>query len=509
MQPNHSETAAHLAALQAFAASGNLTELQRLAAWGETAKRQSLRDFAASDNLAELQRLAARGETAKRQSLHDFAASDNLAELELLAAEAGTAKFHSLRDFAASAGLCRLQEMLTEAKARTPEFNLFELLNLWWQEDIHSRMLTWLLNPQESHGVGDYFLKNFLLQAGCPSELYSAIDWSKSEARREWHCIVDGNAGWLDILILNQRAQFLCAIENKIFSPEGGRQLTHYRKALENGYRNYTRRYLFLSPGGMQSQWEDERQHWTPVSYKAVLQVIDQMLETACTPITPEVRVLLSQYATTLRSKIVPDHNSEINRLARQIYLEHREAVDLIYANKPNYTNEAKQIFKEAIAIQEGWELDREDQYYVRFRAANWDEFPATRTGTGWLPSDALLLFQFVVGSGHPYLDLGLSAGTDETVREKLFDAVRQNPALFHPTGNALRPGWNILHEEQERILDDSDYGISWDNGAVRAKIMAWVGDFAQNRFPAMNEVILNCLREHAAATGNIPRQGQ
>ena len=157
MQPNHSETAAQLAALQVFAAG---------------------------DNLAELQRLAVGGATAKRQSLRDFAASDNLAELELLTAEAGTAKFHSLRDFASSADLCRLQELLTEAKARTPEFNLFDLLNLWWQEDIHSRMLTWLLNPQESHGLGEHFLKNFLLQAGCPSEVCAA-DWSKAEARRE------------------------------------------------------------------------------------------------------------------------------------------------------------------------------------------------------------------------------------------------------------------------------------------------------------------------------------
>ena len=482
MQPNHPETTAQLAALQTFAASANLAELQRLAAGGKTAKRQSLYDFAANPDLAELQRLAA--------------------ELE-------TATFQSLRDFAASAELRQLQELLTETKALTPEFNLFELLNLWWQEDIHSRMLTWLLNPQESHGIGDHFLKNFLLQAGCQSEVCAAADWSIAEALREWYCVVDGNAGWLDILVLNHGAQFLCAIENKILSPEGGRQLTHYRRALENGYRNYTRRYLFLSPGGMQSQWEDERQHWTPLSYTAVLQVIDQML-TSSPPITPQVRVLLSQYATTLRRKIVPDNNSEINRLARQIYLEHRDAVDLIYANKPNYFNEAKQIFKESIATQEGWMLDREDTNYVRFRSADWGEFSATRTGTGWPQSDALLLFQFtMVGRGHPYLDLGLSPGTDEAVREKLFDAVHQNPALFRPANNALVPSWMILHQEQDNILGDSDYGTSWDDGSVRAKIMAYVADFARNRFPAMNEVILTCLREHAAATRNIPRQDQ
>ena len=43
--------------------------------------------------------------------------------------------------------------------------DLFELLNLWWQEDIHSRMLTWLLDPNANHGLGDYFLTNFLLHS--------------------------------------------------------------------------------------------------------------------------------------------------------------------------------------------------------------------------------------------------------------------------------------------------------------------------------------------------------
>ena len=169
--------------------------------------------------------------------------------------------------------------------------------------------------------------------------------------------------------------------------------------------------------------------------------------------------------------------------------------------------NEARQIFKEAIAAHKGWVLDREDTNFVRFRSADWDEFPATRTGTGWLPSPALLLFQFRFDYGHPCLDLGLSAGTDETMREKLFDAVRQNPALFRPTRNALIPGWVILHEEPERILDDSDYGVSWDNGSVRAKIMAWVADFAADSFPAMNEVIVNCLREYEA--GQAKSSGQ
>ena len=240
--------------------------------------------------------------------------------------------------------------------------------------------------------------------------------------------------------------------------------------------------------------------------------VIERMLEYASVAITTEVCVLLSQYATTPRRKIVPDNNSEINRLARQIYLEHREAIDLIYGNRPDWTGEAKQILKEAVAQQEGWAIDREDPSFVRFRSVDWDRFQATRTGTGFMPqSPALLLFQFRFGghAGLPYLDLGLSPGTDETAREKLFEAARQNPALFHPTNNALLAGWVILHREPDHILDDPDRGVGWDDGSVRAKITAWVADFAANRFPAMNEVIVNCLREYEAEQGGQLEPGQ
>ena len=84
-----------------------------------------------------------------------------------------------------------------------------------------------------------------------PDCINKAGDWSKSESQREWYCVVDGSGGWLDILVTNaDDAKFACAIENKIYSPEGGRQLTHYRKALEAEYPDpiFTKGYVFLSP---------------------------------------------------------------------------------------------------------------------------------------------------------------------------------------------------------------------------------------------------------------------
>ena len=195
--------------------------------------------------------------------------------------------------------------------------------------------------------------------------------------------------------------------------------------------------------------------------------------------------------------------DTSIDRQARRIYLENREALDRILANKPNWIEETKPILREAVAKHSCWQLDREEAQFVRFRAADWDEFPSSRTGTGWAPnSHALLLFQLRFNNEMPYLDLGLStAGSgNAAIRAALFDAIRQNPAVFKPTRNSPTDGWMILHEEPHCILEPSDYGPAWDDGTVRRKSEAWINRFAAEQFPEMNRIIVDCLRRHQGA---------
>ena len=194
----------------------------------------------------------------------------------------------------------------------------------------------------------------------------------------------------------------------------------------------------------------------------------------------------------------MPD--TSIDLQARRIYLEHREAIDRILASKPNWIEETTPMLKEAVAKYPFWKLDLSTAQFVRFRAADWDEFPSSRTGTGWAPnSDALLLFQLRFYGETPYLDIGLSiAGSENAgIRAALFDAVRQNPAVFKPTRNSLTDGWIILHEEPACILEPSDYGPAWDDGTPRRKIDAWIDNFAAEQFPEMNRIIVDCLRRH------------
>jgi len=324
-----------------------------------------------------------------------------------------------------------------------------------------------------------------------------AADWSASQVCQEWENVVDGQRGYLDILVLDQDHRNLIAIENKTFSLEHSNQLTRYRRALAGAYPDFTRHHIFLSPAGVSPYLERDRKYWQPARYSVIHDDIQQVLETGIAD--PDANALLQIYATTIRRNVMPD--TSLDQQARRIYLEHWEALDRIFANKVNWVDETKPMLKEAVAKHSFWKLDREDPQYVRFRSADWDEFPSSRTGTGWAPeSDALLLFQLRLDDDEtPYLDLGLSpAGSENAeIRAALFDAVRQNPAVFQPTRYSLIAGWMILHQEPDYILEPADYGPGWDDGAARRKIEAWVDKFAAERFPEMNRIIVDCLRRH------------
>ena len=42
------------------------------------------------------------------------------------------------------------------------EFNIFDCVGMGKQEIKHSNFLSWLFNPKETHGMGDFFIKEFL-----------------------------------------------------------------------------------------------------------------------------------------------------------------------------------------------------------------------------------------------------------------------------------------------------------------------------------------------------------
>ena len=420
--------------------------------------------------------------------------------MERLAQE-NQAQIAALEKFAADTpGLEKIKELNNKWLS---DLDLFDVLGVVGKESVHSKFLAWLLDPQQSHGSRDHFLKSFLYQtcaaasklgisAITPAKIH-ATDWSGIEVRREWRNI--------DILILNRDARFVCAVENKIWAgesigPDGASQLTRYRETLENEFPDFTRHFVFLSPQGIPSQQETERQFWVPETYATILQLVEQTIHDNAAVMTEDVRVFLRQYATTLRRNIVPDSN-EVQQIAREIYLKHREAIDLIIKYKPDFEVETKEFFRQAIEQEQGWVLDAEAPKVVRFRSADWDRFPAFNTGTGWSPSNSVMAFEINFVPGHPRLILMLCPSSDGGIRQKIHRGISEHPDMFSRARNNFTPTWTTL-DNQGDILDSS-YLDDWDAELVRDRVEAWMLDFAERKFPAMNEVIVKCLEEYEA----------
>ncbi|MGA8030560.1 MAG: PD-(D/E)XK nuclease family protein, partial [Bryobacteraceae bacterium] len=110
------------------------------------------------------------------------------------------------------AGLDRdIQNAKKEGRWISP-FDLFQVLHRTRDEGIHSNILAWLLDPCESHNLGDEFLQGFFRLLGKPS--IPAYRWLT--VSREYYITEESR---LDILVCTD--YWWLAMENKIDAYEG------------------------------------------------------------------------------------------------------------------------------------------------------------------------------------------------------------------------------------------------------------------------------------------------
>jgi hypothetical protein len=148
---------------------------------------------------------------------------------------------------------------------RKTYFNLFETFGYHRLEEAHSNILAWLLNPEESHGIGDIFLRDFIKTVFNPKELpvYHPVNImrEKQEGSDRPDIIVQGKNWWL-------------VIENKIDSREQEDQTKRYADKYKCRGKLRENIFLaFLSPSG----WQPESCDFTPVSYRTIRQLLENM----------------------------------------------------------------------------------------------------------------------------------------------------------------------------------------------------------------------------------------
>ena len=369
--------------------------------------------------------------------------------------------------------LARLEKLVAERKAGIDAFDFISNLywgsgatRLWSDEEFHSNLLAWLLDPNENHGLGDRFLTGFLSRTCAPSKIQSA-DWMQATVIREWENYVDGQLGYLDLLVLAETGDpkgCLLAIENKIFSDEHSGQLTRYRMALADRYPEFCRHHVFMSPDGRKSKSAEERKNWNAAGYTIVLDVLKELTDRQDGEVAEDVRAFLKQYATTLRRNIVPDTSAQ--QTARKIYLANRELFETILASKPNYRRELWDRLKVAIESQDDMEIVSMPADWIGFVPKQWSEIPAQATSNS--PDRPLAAFHFVLSGDNAYLNFGLYGG-DENVREKIAEAIKESHGEFGRRSAPLNAGWTNFHNS-DYILGSSDYS-SWDEKETQVRI--------------------------------------
>lgn len=239
-------------------------------------------------------------------------------------------------------------------------FNPFKVLEIERYEIRHSNVLAWLLNPNENHGLNDFFLKKVLSQAVLINEEVLAdeinlmkihlSDFSDTSVRREEKNI--------DILVESKSNKLLFLIENKINSKERKHQLTKYLLYAKENYTSYSIVPILLTKTGDEPLNNNE---FGILSHEIIHQLITETWNLKKEYLTTEVSQFIQFYLKTLEKTLGMDE--ELKELCLQIYEEHKDAIDLIIQTintDETSLKDAFQTFSKNHDIESFFERDKE-----------------------------------------------------------------------------------------------------------------------------------------------------
>lgn len=264
---------------------------------------------------------------------------------------------------------------LLSLESRIERFNIFDALGVTRAEIRHSNFLAFILDPAESHGLGQLFLKAVLMDLlkNAPPDLrpVSPIDLDGTdlrgvEVKREWKNI--------DLLITCKEPRFVVVVENKVDSRDYSGQLDNYARTIHEHRPDDRPLYVYLTPNGDDPS-EETKETWLPYRYKDIYRVLKRIRDTYKKTIGDDVLVFLDHYLKLLGSRFMND--VKLDELCQRIYKNHRQALELIYQRgRP-----ASGVLAEAANV-----LKEDHRCHVVLQQRNLVDFVPT-TWREWLPS--------------------------------------------------------------------------------------------------------------------------
>ncbi|MBO6816399.1 MAG: PD-(D/E)XK nuclease family protein [Rhizobiaceae bacterium] len=211
------------------------------------------------------------------------------------------------------------------------KFNPIKIMRMEAMEIRHSAVLAWLLDPRETHGLGDKFLRAFLSEALRGSEnghMLSALkiiesDLNDAEVRLEWQNI--------DIFIFCQRENWVFVIENKFYSGQHSDQLSRYMETVEKLYPSKKDKptiqgiYLTLNDA------DANHPRYATIQYLSVFELLSHVVESTKFQMADEISVFIHHYLDVIAEAVgMSSEFTEMELIARDLYRKHRKTLDFI-----------------------------------------------------------------------------------------------------------------------------------------------------------------------------------
>ena len=267
--------------------------------------------------------------------------------------------------------------------------NIFDILRISHNEIRHSNFLAWLLDPSQTHKLGDIFLKRFLREifssekfAGVDQIDVEGLDLSNATIEREWKNI--------DILI--QLDNIVVCIENKVLSKEHSNQLTKYKNIIDAQFPEFEKIFVYLNPEG--DEPENETDQYEPIAYEFIVETLDRIISVYGDSMNLNVRNYINDYRKMIKRNIMK--SDEITHLCRKIYSNHKELFELVLEHKPDFTEDIKPILIEEIE-KRGWIIGSPGKKYLRFTTPEIKHLTyVNQKYFGWTMRESFL-FEFVL----------------------------------------------------------------------------------------------------------------
>lgn len=336
---------------------------------------------------------------------------------------------------------------LDEIRAQLSKFNPIKTMGMARMEIRHSAILAWLLNPQETHGLGDNFLKALVSEAlrghhasMQPSALQvSQSDMMDTEVRREWRHI--------DILLISPRNKWIFVIENKFDSGQHTNQLTRYLELVRStfGEENFPyTRGIFLS------LWDEEPDddRYAPIKYGSICEILEQQALSGRHPLTAEVKTFITHYLEVIRESAgMSEEHKQLEQLARQLYRDNRRVLDFIieHGKSTDFSFACDLVFGEGLEFKDIIEIEKKkfafhysDANLFSFLPLSWyqalgeDEYYWYGCENWWMKVPVIMWIQLAVDadgtSGKIKITAEVGPISDHDFRSKLINAI-QNTA--------------------------------------------------------------------------------